>query len=34
MQRLPESDMDDRLLFYGCSLIQKQIKRKGAKKGH
>ena len=31
MQRLPESDMDDRLLFYGCSLIQKQIKRKDRK---
>ena len=31
MQRLPESDMDDRLLFYGCSLIQKQIKRKDKK---
>ena len=31
MQRIPESDMDDRLLFYGCSLIQKQIKRKDKK---
>ena len=31
MQRLPESDMDDRLLFYGCSLIQNQIKRKAKK---
>ncbi len=31
MQRLPESDMDDRLLFYGCSLIQNQIKRKDKK---
>ena len=31
MQRIPESDMDDRLLFYGCSLVQKQIKRKDKK---
>ena len=31
MQRLPESDMDDRLLFYGCPLIQKLIKRKDKK---
>ena len=31
MQRHADSDMDDRLLFYGSSLIQKQIER-GAKK--
>ena len=31
MQRIQESDMDDRLLFYGCSLIQNQIKRKARK---
>ena len=27
MQHYPDSDMDDRLLYYGCSLIQKQVKR-------
>ena len=27
MQCLPDSDMDDRLLFYGCSLIHRQIER-------
>ena len=27
MQRVPDIDMDDRLLFYGCSLIHNQIKR-------
>ena len=27
MQRVPDIDMDDRLLFYGCSLLHNQIKR-------
>lgn len=27
MQCLPDSDMDDRLLYYGCSLIHRQIER-------
>ena len=27
MQYLPDADMDDRLLFYGCSLVHNQIER-------
>ena len=27
MQRRPDSDMDDRLLFYGCSLVHRQVER-------
>ena len=27
MQCLPDADMDDRLLFYGCSLVHSQIER-------
>ena len=27
MQCLPDADMDDRLLFYGCSLVHNQIER-------
>ena len=28
MQRLQDSDMDDRLLFYGCSLVHRQVERR------
>lgn len=27
MQSAPKSDMDDRLMFYGCSLVRNQVER-------